>query len=127
MADGRKRGDRWAEYSGLLDAARSGSLGRVVALLRVGEASNGDRELVRQIEAVARLVVLSGASVERLDEVRGMFSRPGRVRVETDEHVAIQVARSALGAGDVLLAVSSRAGLLWEVMRTPLGSVRRSA
>ncbi len=129
MADGRERGEgRWAELPRVLDAARRGSLGRVVALVRVGDAAEEeDAALVREVDTVARLVVLTGASLERLEAARGLFARPGRVRIESDEHAAVDVARAAVGVGDVLLAVSSRSGVLWDVMRTPLGSARRSA
>lgn len=58
------------------------------------------------------------------------WTRPGvggTDTIELDELAAVEAARAAVGEGDVLIAVSSRTGILWEVMRTPLGAVRRSA
>jgi hypothetical protein len=127
MANGRAPGDQWDGVLALLEALRAKREGRVVAIVRVGDTSEHDRALVRLLEAEARMIVLTGASPDRLDEVRSRFARPGRVRVEESEDDAMTAARQAVGPGDVLVAVSSRCGVLWDAMRTPLGAVRRSA
>lgn len=82
MTDADVRGDRWRGLTGFLDALRSRSTGRAVAIVRLGSNQDEDAELVRLVESVSRVVVLTGATPERLDDVRSRFTRPGRVRIE---------------------------------------------
>jgi hypothetical protein len=127
MANDEARGDRWTVLAGWLRTVRSHTTGRLIAVVRLGDDPEDDAALVRAVEPVAQVVVLSGSDAARMDVARALFARPGRVRLEGDAWAAVAAAREAAGPGDRMVAVSGVSGILWDVMRTPLGAVRRSA